>query len=248
MEWDPPREAKAQLVCLPHAGSGAFQFRTWQGLLGPDIALLAVQLPGRENRWREEPVTGMTQVLDELAPALADRLHLPYVVFGHSMGALVGYELSRVLGREHDRRPSGFVASACRAPDEQGEPSDTARLTDGQLVDALVAEGAVPAAVAANSRLAAAVARPLRADTALCDSYVPPEEDTALPCPIGAWRGRDDEGVTDDHIRRWPAWSARAAAGAVRTFPGDHFYHHADPPRVTAELRAFVLGLLPPHG
>ncbi|THA41675.1 thioesterase [Streptomyces sp. A1547] len=246
VEWDPPRTAKALLVCLPHAGSGAFQFRTWQELLGPDIALLAVQLPGRENRWREEPATGMAQVLDELAPAVAARLDLPYFVYGHSMGALVGYELARVLGREYGRWPSGFVASASRAPDDQGEPSDTPRLTDRQLVDELVAEGVVPAAVGANSRLAAAVARPLRGDNAICDSYAPPGEDALLPCPLGAWRGQDDAGVTDDHIRKWPAWSA--AAGTVRTFPGDHFYPLADPLRVTAELRAFVLGQLSPHG
>ena len=130
VEWNPPRTAKALLVCLPHAGSGAFQFRPWQELLGPDVALLAVQLPGRENRWREEPATGMAQVLDELVPALASRLDLPYAVFGHSMGALVGYELARALGRDHGRWPLGFVASASRAPDEQGEPSGTPRLTD----------------------------------------------------------------------------------------------------------------------
>ncbi|MGR4879852.1 thioesterase II family protein [Streptomyces sp. LARHCF249] len=245
MDWEPPRSAKALLVCLPHAGSGAFQFRTWQELLGPDIALLAVQLRGRENRWREEPATGMAEVLEELAPAVAARLDLPYVVFGHSMGALVGYELARVLGREHGRPPRGFVASACRAPDDQGEPSGSLRLTDMELVAELVAEGAVPAALGANSRLAAAVARPLRGDIALCDSYTPPGEDALLPCPIGAWRGQDDAGVTDGHIRKWRAWSA--GAGTVQTFPGDHFYHHADPRRVTAELRAFVLGPLSAH-
>lgn len=51
--------------------------------------------------------------------------------------------------------------------------------------------------------------------------------------------------MTDEHIRKWRAWSA--GTDTVRTFPGDHFYHHADPRHVTAELRAFVLGLLPPH-
>ncbi|WP_369215044.1 thioesterase II family protein [Streptomyces flavofungini] len=238
VEWDPPRTATAVLVCLPHAGSGAFQFRTWQELLGPGTALLAVQLPGRENRWREEPATGMAQVLDELVPELARRLDLPYLVFGHSMGALVGYELARVLGLEHGRWPLGFVASACRAPDDQGEPSDTPELTDEQIVAGLVADGAVPAAVAANSRLAAAVVRPLRGDAALCDSYSPPETDPLLRCPLTAWRGRDDAGVTDGHIRKWDAWST--GPSTVRTFPGDHFYHLAAPDLVTSELKRFA--------
>ncbi len=246
MEWGPPRTAKAVLLCLPHAGSGAYQFRTWQEPLGPDIALLAVQLPGRENRWREEPSTRMAQVLDELVPALVARIDLPYLVFGHSMGALVGYELARALGRERGRWPRGFVASASRAPDDQGEPSGTPRLSDDQLVAELIAEGAVPAAVGADSRLAAAVARPLRGDNAICDSYTPPGGDTLLPCPLGAWRGQEDAGVTADHIRRWSAWST--GASTVRTFPGDHFYHLSDPHHVIQELRQFTLDLLSPHG
>ncbi|MFF3643673.1 thioesterase II family protein [Streptomyces sp. NPDC002564] len=245
VEWDPPRTATALLVCLPHAGSGAFQFRSWQELLGPDIALLAVQLPGRENRWREEPATGMAEVLDEVAAPLAARLDLPYVMFGHSMGALIGYELARLLGRKEGRWPSGFVASACRAPDDQGEPSNTPGLTDEQLVAELVADGVVPAAVGANSRLAAAVTRPLRGDSALCDSYRPPGTDPLLPCPLGAWRGQDDEGVTDGHIRKWQQWTT--GPSALRTFPGDHFYHLDAPHQVIAELRTFVTDLLPPR-
>lgn len=245
VEWEPPHTAKALLVCLPHAGAGAFQFRPWQELLGPDIALLAIQLPGRENRWREEPATTMAEVLDELAPALGARLDLPYILFGHSMGALVGYELARVLGRAHGRWPSGFVASASRAPDAQGGVSDTPQLTDHQLVAELVADGAVPAAVGTNTRLAAAVARPLRGDKAICDSYTPPVEDTLLPCPLSAWRGQDDAGVTDDHVHRWRAWSAETSS--VRTFPGNHFYHLAVPRQVTAELRAFVTDQLRPR-
>ncbi|MEU2600556.1 thioesterase II family protein [Streptomyces hirsutus] len=245
MEWDPPHTATALLVCLPHAGSGAFQFRPWQQMLGPDIALVAVQLPGRENRWREDPATCMAEVLDELTPRLAARLDLPYYVFGHSMGALVGYELARRLGRQQGRWPRGFLASACRAPDEQGEPSGIEGLTDEQLVAELVADGVVPAAVGANSRLAAAVTRPLRGDSAICDTYTPPETDPLLRCPLGAWRGQDDEGVTDGHIRRWAEWSTGPAT--VRTFPGNHFYHLDVPRRVTAELRKFVTALLPTH-
>ncbi|WP_434599539.1 thioesterase II family protein [Streptomyces sp. A5-4] len=232
-------------MCLPHAGSGAFQFRPWQELLGPDVALLAVQLPGRENRWREEPATTMAEVLDELTPALAARLDRPYLVFGHSMGALVGYELARALGRAHGRWPSGFVASAARAPDTQGDPSRAAELTDQQLVAELVADGAVPAAVATNDRLAAAIARPLRGDITICDSYTPPVADSLLPCPISAWRGQEDTGVTEDHVHGWSKCST--GTSTVRTFAGDHFYHLAAPHKVTSELRSFIAGQLGPR-
>ncbi|MBL1082320.1 thioesterase [Streptomyces actinomycinicus] len=234
-DWRPPGTARLVLVCLPHAGAGAFQFRPWQELAGPRIAVVAVQLPGRENRWREEPLTRSEEVVEELAPALAARLDLPYVVFGHSMGALLGYEVARALGLRYGLWPEEFVASACRAPDAQGEPTGADALTDRELVADLAAQGAVPDYVAANEKLVSVVARPLRADLALCDRYVPPATDTVLPCPVHVWRGRDDLGVTDEHARQWAAWSA--APAGVRRFDGGHLYHLDRPHEVVDALR-----------
>jgi medium-chain acyl-[acyl-carrier-protein] hydrolase len=238
VEWEPPAAAGVLLLCLSHAGSGAYQFRPWQALLAPEAAVLAVQLPGRENRWRQEPATGMAAVLDDVVPAVLARLDRPYVVFGHSMGALVGYELARLLGQLHGRWPAGFVASASRAPDEQGGPSDTPHLTDGELVAELVRDGAVPELAATSGRLASLVVRPLRGDIAVCDSYLPPPARTRLSCPVEAWRGRDDTGVTDEHARHWREWTD--GSFATRTFTGNHFYHLSAPRTVTAALREFA--------
>lgn len=235
VEWEPPATARLLLVCLPHAGSGAFQFRRWQQLAGPGIAVAAVQLPGRENRWGEEPVTGAEEVVRELAPVLAARLDLPYLVFGHSMGALLGYELARALGTGYGSWPVALVASACRAPDAQGEPTGAAAMSDGELVAELAEDGAVPAYVAANEKLVPVVARPLRADLTLCDRYRPPATETVLPCPVHAWRGRDDLAVTDEHAGQWRAWSAEPAD--VRRFDGGHLYHLDRPDEVVDALR-----------
>ncbi|KOV68808.1 hypothetical protein ADK64_07260 [Streptomyces sp. MMG1121] len=223
------------LVCLPHAGSGAFQFRGWQALAGPEVAVVAVQLPGRENRWREEPATRAADVVEDLAPALAARLDRPYLVFGHSMGALLGYEAARALGNRFGLWPLGVVASACRAPDDQGEPTGTAGLSDRELVAELAAEGFVPEQAVGNDKLVSLLARPLRADLTLCDRYLPPATDPVLPCPVHAWRGRDDLGVTDEHSRRWSAWSA--APAGVRRFTGGHLYHLDRPDEVVDALR-----------
>ncbi|WP_163010590.1 thioesterase II family protein [Streptomyces dangxiongensis] len=235
VEWQPPATARLLLVCLPHAGSGAFQFRQWQELAGPGIAVVAVQLPGRENRWREEPATRTEEVVRELVPVLAARLDLPYLVFGHSMGALLGYELARALGTGYGSWPVGLVASACRAPDAQGAPTGAAAMSDGELVAELAEHGAVPDYVAASEKLVPIVARPLRADLTLCDHYRPPAADAVLPCPVHAWRGRDDLGVTDEHAGQWRAWSA--APAGVRRFDGGHLYHLDRPDEVVDALR-----------
>ncbi|MET8628238.1 alpha/beta fold hydrolase [Kitasatospora sp. NPDC004669] len=239
LSWNPPRTARTLLVCLGHAGSGANQFRRWQEQLGPGVALLAVQLPGRENRWREPPATRPAEVLDELVPALLDRLDLPYLVFGHSMGALLGYELAVALGSRHGRWPEHFVASASRAPHRQTPDDSVAALDDGQLVAELAAQGAVPDFVARDKRLVQLVARPMRGDIALCDSYVP-TPDGPLPCPVDGWRGEADLGVTHAHIREWSACST--ADTTIRTFTGGHLYHLADPHPVVDGLRRLATG------
>ncbi|WP_316524273.1 thioesterase II family protein [Kitasatospora brasiliensis] len=239
LDWNPPSSARTLIVCLPHAGSGANQFRPWQELLGPRVALLAVQLPGRENRWREPPATRAAEVIDELVPELLDRLDRPYLVFGHSMGALLGYELALALGREHGRWPGHFVASASRAPHRQTPDESIAGLDDRQLVEELIADGAVPDYVARDERLIRLVTRPLRGDIALCDDYTPTPG--PLRCPVDGWRGEADLGVSDHHIREWSDCSG--AGASIRTYPGGHLYHLADPHPVVDGLRRLAAGL-----
>ncbi|MEU8687807.1 alpha/beta fold hydrolase [Streptomyces sp. NPDC048665] len=235
VEWEAPASAPLLLVCLPHAGSGAVQFRAWQEFAGPGIGVVAVQLPGRENRWREEPATRAEDVVEALVPALAARLDRPYVVFGHSMGALLGYEVARALGSRSGQWPLAVVASACRAPDDQGEPTGAAGRSDRDLVAELAADGAVPEHVVANDKLVSLLGRPLRADLTLCDRYLPPAAHRRLPCPVHAWRGSADLGVTDGHARRWRAWSA--VPGGLRRFDGGHLYHLGRPAEVVDALR-----------
>ncbi|MBL1082721.1 thioesterase [Streptomyces actinomycinicus] len=243
--WDPPRTARVHLVCVPHAGSGAYQFRSWQRLLSPEVSLLAVQLPGRENRWREPPATHMAEVLDALVPELLSRLQLPYVVVGHSMGALLGYQLAQVLGTRHDRWPEHFVASAALPPDEPLPLSGIDGLDDAELVAELIEQDAIPADIARNDRLVRLVTRPLRGDLAMCDAYVP-TAGPPLPCPLDVWRGADDPGVSHDGVQRW---SRHSSAGTTfRTFPGGHLYHLADPRSVIDELRRIVTGVRPRGG
>ncbi|MFB8175332.1 thioesterase II family protein [Streptomyces sp. NPDC055966] len=230
---------------MPHAGSGAYQFRTWQRLLGPEVSLIAVQLPGRENRWREPPATHMADVLHALIPELLSRLELPYVVVGHSMGALLGYQLAQALGTRHDRWPEHFIASAALPPDEPLPFSGIDSLDDAALVAELIEQGAVPADIARNDRLVRLVTRPLRGDLAMCDAYVP-HAGSPLPCPLDVWRGADDPGVSQDGVQRW---SRHSSAGTTfRTFPGGHLYHLTDPRSVVDELHRIVTGTRPPGG
>src|SRR5438552_2333015 len=113
----PDPRARLRLFCFPYAGGGASQFRTWAEGLPPEVELCPVQLPGREGRLRETPFTRIAPLVAALVTALRGYLDTPYAFFGHSLGALVGFELARALRRTGGPGPRGLLVSAYRAPD-----------------------------------------------------------------------------------------------------------------------------------
>jgi pimeloyl-ACP methyl ester carboxylesterase len=108
--------ARLRLFCVPHAGGGASLFRHWQSGLPEDLEVCGIQLPGRENRSRETPLSDLASIVRGLGQALHPiALSGPFVLFGHSMGALIAFELVRWL-QEHRRiRPVHLIVSGCNA-------------------------------------------------------------------------------------------------------------------------------------
>src|SRR6266498_628486 len=88
-------QAAVRLFCFAHAGGGAAFFRPWRLSMVPDIDVRAVTLPGRESRVHEPPYRRIEQLLDPLCAALEPHLDRPYALFGHSLGAVLAYEVAR---------------------------------------------------------------------------------------------------------------------------------------------------------
>jgi surfactin synthase thioesterase subunit len=105
-----------RLCCLGHAGSDASAFYPWARELPADVDLCVVQLPGRENRLGEPALTRMGPLVDGLARAMSPLLGVPYALFGHSMGATVGFELARALRRKGAPGPVRLFTAGRRAP------------------------------------------------------------------------------------------------------------------------------------
>src|SRR5438105_324520 len=112
----PRPRADVRLLCLPYAGGGAALFRTWADALPPTIEICPVQLPGRETRFREPAISRWDPLLGQLAEALAPYLDRPFAFFGHSMGALLAFELAHRLRTHYGLRPTHLFASGCAAP------------------------------------------------------------------------------------------------------------------------------------
>lgn len=216
----PRPAARVRLVCLPHAGGGANAYRSWVSVLPHTVDLVCVQYPGREDRFGEEPVDDMATVVHAVAGELAPLLDRPYVVFGHSMGSAVAYELARVLRDQGHPEPERLIASGRRAPAD-APPGRVHLADDDALVGELLRLGGTDREVLAEPALREAVLSYVRNDYRLIERYRP-FPGPPLTCPVSVFLGRDDPEVDAALARRW---SQTTTAGVdVRVFPGDHFY------------------------
>lgn len=220
----PNPAARLRLVCFPYAGAGASAYFAWsRALRGRPIEVRAVQPPGRENRLSEAPFTELQPLVDALASActaLADR---PFAFFGHSMGSLIAFEVTRALRDRAAPMPVHLFVSGANAPDVPRTREPLHPLPGADEFVAAVASryGGLPKAVLDNRELLEVILPVLRADMRITESYV---HTPAAPLPVGiaAYTGAEDPMVTPESLMGWRAQSTGGFAS--RVFPGDHFF------------------------
>ncbi|WP_063771929.1 thioesterase II family protein [Kitasatospora mediocidica] len=218
----PPRpQARIRLLCLPGAGAAASVFRSWFELLPPEVEVCAVQLPGRGARLREVPYTAMEPLADALAEAVRAEPPLPTVIFGHSLGSVVGFELADRLARDPAHTPLSLVAAAHQAPGLGSAGLPYHLLPASELAEVMVRLGGTPREVLAKPELLRLTLPSIRADFELDYSYRhrvrPP-----LAVPISVFGGTEDRTVSVPELAAWSAHTS--SAFSLRMLPGDHFF------------------------
>lgn len=208
-------------------------FRSWGSLLPRNVQLAPVQLPGREQRMAESAFASM----DALVPAVVDgiRTHLdrPFAIFGHSMGALVAYEVTRALRRAGLRTPVRLFVSGHRAPQLLDRRPPLHLLRGEAFLDALRALDGTPEEVLQHAELMSLVEPLLRADFQLCETYVHREE-RPLDVPLSVFGGEQDANVDRDELEAWRNTST--APMTLRVFPGGHLYLHQERETLVAAI------------
>ncbi|MEV0232198.1 alpha/beta fold hydrolase [Nonomuraea sp. NPDC050786] len=210
-----------RLICVPYAGGGAAMFRQWR--LPDDLAceVWAVQLPGRESRFRERPLRRIEPVVDALAHELLPLLDRPYALFGHSMGALLAFELCRRLRRDGKALPVRLLVSAHRAPHLPGWRPAASTLPQPRLLHRLAEMAGPSRSVVMDPDLLAAMSPTIRADFELCETYRYTPDDP-LDVPITCFAAFDDPEVRIDEML---AWREHTTVGSrLFTFPGGHLF------------------------
>ncbi|MFF2146199.1 thioesterase II family protein [Kitasatospora sp. NPDC058190] len=229
----PRPNAAVRLVCLPHAGGSPGLYRTWVTLLPPEVELLLVCPPGREDRLDDPLPADLPALVGGLGAALSPLLDRPWAVFGHSMGATVGHELALQLVRQGHRPPVHLFVSAREAP-QFHHGGTTHLLDDDALCAELVRLGGTDAALMAMPELRRLVLPAVRGDYRLIETY-PARPDGLLPCPVTALVGADDTELTAEEADGWRQWTSGLFQRL--TFPGGHFYLSDRPQEVVSAVR-----------
>ena len=223
----PRPKARMRLLCFHHAGGGASVYRPWSQLLHDDFELIAVQLPGRENRFSEPPLTSPAATLDALISCLRSELKPPYALLGHSFGGLLATALAqRATASGELPLPTRLIVSAA-APWRAGQASKHAAADpfvlpdDDMLIQRLKRLGGTPDLLLRSPRLLRLFLPTFRADLEMIANIdlrsAPP-----LQLPISIFRGREDRAVNDRDIAQW----GDVTTGRLedRIFTGAHFY------------------------
>jgi medium-chain acyl-[acyl-carrier-protein] hydrolase len=182
-----------RMLCFPYAGGSASLYRTWPQRLGPAIDVCPVELPGRGVRILEPPINAMSTLCDHLAAMIEPLLDVPTVLFGHSMGAQIAFEIAL----RFDGRIAHLFASGSPAPGATSgfvricDHGPTMQLSDGDLKQHLLELGGTPPAVLGDSELMTQILPVVRADFILIESYRPATQ-ARLSCPITVFAGMDD--------------------------------------------------------
>lgn len=239
---EPRWEATWRLIGFPHGGGGPQAFREWPKHLGEVVEMLAVHLPGRGSRLADPVIDDIDDLVESIVEAMRQCFDKPFAFIGHSVGALVAYEVARRLAELGLPTPMRLFASAHHAPQHAAHAGAEPMylLGDDELVDVVRTLGLVPEEALADTELLSLILPPLRADFALSETYVPPTDATPLPCPITALGGTADPLLGEDDLREWSTCTRGGLT--VRTFDGDHFYTTTRLPELAASIQADIAG------
>lgn len=223
----------ARLVCFPHSGGSARSFAPWAATDWPGVQLLAVQYPGRGDRFGEEPATDVRELSYPVANELLGLDPVLCALFGHSLGALVAYETAVML-RDAGAAPQSLMVSGSSPPRYAGGGS-THLADDDELWSIMCGLGGVEPELAADGELAELLVPILRGDITAHETYRPRAHVEPLSCPVRCYHGVDDPLVDEARLPEW----ARVSTGpfALRRRQGAHFHLFTEADDLVRDVR-----------
>lgn len=231
--------ARLNLICFPYAGGGAQIFNSWQtGLITGEIQVYGVQYPGRGSRVREQPFTDSSSLVEAFLPHLLPLLNKPFALFGHSMGAIIAFEVARHLQNDHGLRPERLIVSGRRAAQLPRTDRLTYNLPDAEFTEELRRLNGTPTEVLDHPELMQLMIGIIRADFTLTQTYkyTPGPQ---LTCPLSVFGGFDDTDVSREQLEAWCRQTTSSCS--LKMFEGDHFFIQTNQAPVLKTIREQLL-------
>jgi medium-chain acyl-[acyl-carrier-protein] hydrolase len=230
---NPNSQSRLRLFCFPHGGGGGTIYSGWAKGLPPTVELCQVELPGRETRFNEPPATRLSSLVQALAPALLPCLDKPFAFFGHSMGALIAFELARLLQKDRAIHPVHLFVSGLRAPQLPLPAHPVYALPEADFVAELCRRYDTLNELLQEESLAQMLLPLLRADFELYETYTYTKE-RSLTCPITAFAGSQDNEHTSEGLAAWKEQTT--GSFELHILPGDHFFLRTARPQLLQML------------
>lgn len=216
-----PSPSSPRLFCFPSAGASAAAFAAWRTLVPDGVTVCPVQPPGRAERFRETPYDRCAPLVDDLATALRDQFTGTYALYGHSMGALVAFELARRIRELGVQSPVHLFVSGRAAPHLPDVRRPLRDLPADTLIGEVAGMGGTPEAVLREKDLMALLLPLLRADLAVNETYEYRTE-PPLGIPLTVFGGQRDPRADRAELLAWE--SLTSVRFQARMFPGGHFF------------------------
>lgn len=217
----PNANADLRIICFPYAGGGVSTFQSWVKSIPMNVELVIIQAPGRGERFGEQAYSSMNLLLDDLIRVIPNILNKPYILFGHSLGSRVAFELMNRLKELNYSLPKHFIASGSRGPQHRSLKKPIYNLPNEEFINELKMLNGTPQAVLENKELMELFLPLLAADFKIADTYCY-LGNIRFNCQISVFGGEDD---VDISLLKLNSWGDLFTTDAnVELFPGNHFF------------------------
>lgn len=213
---------RIKLFCFPYAGGSSAVYMGWKKHLSDKIELRPLDLAGRGRRISKPLYNSIEEVIEDIFPQIKNELcDSPYSIFGHSMGAILAYELVR-KARIHKLREPDHVFFSGRVPPFIFPGTKNHLLPNSEFIKLLEEFGGMNEEILSNQQLLSLFLPIIRADYKIVELYKHIEDGFKLDCDITILNGKMDRLANRDDVSKWKECTNKACT--FYEFDGGHFF------------------------
>lgn len=223
----PIPSADIKLICFTYAGGGVSIYTPWKDKLADNVELNIVQLPGRGTHFSNKLIDDMDELVSALLPKISGLLQHNYVIYGHSLGSRVGFELVRLAMSKGFPAPLHFFASGSASPKSKALGGHLYDLPDEQFIEELKKMNGTPKEILASKELMSLIMPTLRADFKIAEQYVC-DRAFSIPTGVTVLGGKQDK-ISSEKLKLWGEFFSSME---IEMCDGDHFFIDSNPQQV----------------